>query len=109
MPNRIRKLTICITRNFGSTPKCVKVSFKPSRGPGAAALWAAGSVTASRRVSMAGKGLAARGGGGGAPPVQTGGLLREEEREDAETFGERHTDDGLNEDLAGSAGIAADG
>ena len=58
---------------------------------------------------MAGKGLAARGGGGGAPPVQTGGLLREEEREDAETFGERHTDDGLDEDLAGRAGVAADG
>ena len=26
-----------------------------------------------------------------------------------QTFGERHTDDGLDEDLAGSAGIAADG
>ena len=35
--------------------------------------------------------------------------MREEERENAETFGERHPDDGLDEDLAGSAGIAADG
>ena len=35
--------------------------------------------------------------------------LAEEQRQDAETFGERHTDDGLNEDLAGSGGIATDG
>src|SRR3954468_21550929 len=35
--------------------------------------------------------------------------LREEERENAETFGERHTDDGLDEDLAGGGGIATDG
>jgi hypothetical protein len=34
------------------------VSFRPSRGPAAAV--AAGSATASRRFSMAGKGLAAR-------------------------------------------------
>ena len=32
----------------------------------------------------------------------------EEERENAKTFGERHTDDGLDKDLTGCAGIAAD-
>jgi hypothetical protein len=36
-------------------------------------------------------------------------LLGEEQREHAETFGERHTENGLNEDFARSAGIAADG
>jgi hypothetical protein len=36
-------------------------------------------------------------------------LLGEEQREDTETFGERHTDDGLDEDLAGSGWIATDG
>jgi hypothetical protein len=36
-------------------------------------------------------------------------LLGEEQRENAETFGERHTDDGLNEDFARGAGIATDG
>ena len=36
-------------------------------------------------------------------------LLGEEQRENAETFGERHADDGLDEDFAGRAGIAADG
>ena len=36
-------------------------------------------------------------------------LLGKEQRENAETFGERHTDDGLNEDFARGAGIAADG
>ena len=35
--------------------------------------------------------------------------MREEQRENTETFGERHTDDGLNEDFAGCAGIATDG
>ena len=36
-------------------------------------------------------------------------LLGKEQRENAETFGERHTDDGLNEDFARGAGIATDG
>lgn len=44
-----------------------------------------------------------------APPVINDGLLSEEQRENTETFGEGHTDDGLNEDLAGSARIATDG
>ena len=35
-------------------------------------------------------------------------LLSEEQGENAETFSERHTDDGLNEDFAGSGGITAD-
>ena len=33
---------------------------------------------------------------------------REEERENAETFGERHSDDGLNENFAGSGRITTD-
>jgi hypothetical protein len=53
---------------------------------------------------MTGKGLAAR--RGRARPVDNlATYLGEEQREDAETFGERHTDDGLHEDLAGSAGL----
>src|SRR5688572_10161914 len=36
------------------------------------------------------------------------GLLAEEQRVEGDGFGERHADDGLNEDLAGSAGIASD-
>ena len=36
-------------------------------------------------------------------------LLGEKQRENAETFSEGHTDDGLDEDLGGGAGIAADG
>jgi len=35
--------------------------------------------------------------------------VSEEQRENTETFGERHTDDGLNEDLTGRAGIATNG
>jgi hypothetical protein len=35
--------------------------------------------------------------------------LRQEQRENAEAFGERHSDNGLNEYFAGCAGIAADG
>ena len=35
-------------------------------------------------------------------------LLGEEQREHAETFGEGHTENGLNEDLAGRAGITTD-
>ena len=42
-------------------------------------------------------------------PVTLNGLLSEEQREQAETFSERHTEDRLNEDLARSAGVAADG
>ena len=57
---------------------------------------------------MAGKGDGGAGGEAGTPPVRNN-CLGEEERENAETFGERHTDDGLDKDLAGSAGIAADG
>jgi hypothetical protein len=35
-------------------------------------------------------------------------LSSEEQREDTQTFGESHTDDGLNEDLTRCAGIATD-
>lgn len=35
-------------------------------------------------------------------------LLTEEQREDTETFGQRHTDDGLDENFARGSGIAAD-
>ena len=38
-----------------------------------------------------------------------GALLKEEQGENAETFGERHREDGLHEDLAGGSGVAADG
>jgi hypothetical protein len=38
-----------------------------------------------------------------------GFLLGEEQRENTETFGERHTDDGLNEDFARGTGVATDG
>jgi hypothetical protein len=34
--------------------------------------------------------------------------LLDEEGEEAETFSQRHTEDGLNEDLAGGGGITAD-
>src|SRR4051812_47589782 len=99
----------CITMYFGSTPKCVKVCFRPSIGPASVA-WAAGSVTASRRfISMGGKGKGGAGFAAGAPPVgnQESVLgFREEQRENAEAFRERHADDGLDEDLAGRAGIA---
>ena len=37
------------------------------------------------------------------------GRLGDEQREQTEAFGERHGQDGLDEDLAGSAGVAADG
>jgi hypothetical protein len=36
-------------------------------------------------------------------------LLDEEQGENAETFGERHREDGLHEDPAGGSGVAADG
>lgn len=48
------------------------------------------------------------GGVPGTPPKTRNRLLREEERENAETFGKRHSDDGLDEDLAGGGRIAAD-
>lgn len=44
----------------------------------------------------------------GALPVMSSDLFRrEEECENAETFGERHSDDGLNEHFARGSGIAA--
>ena len=53
--------------------------------------------------------MAASGAGSTPPGRRLRVGLREEEREDAETFGERHADDGLDENLAGSAGVATDG
>jgi hypothetical protein len=61
---------------------------------------------------MGGKGKGGAGFAAGAPPVgnQESVLgFREEQRENAEAFRERHADDGLDEDLAGRAGIATDG
>jgi len=57
---------------------------------------------------MAGKGLAAQAQGRTPPVWELRVGLGEEQRENAETFGERHPDDGLHEDLAGRAGIATD-
>ena len=55
-----------------------------------------------------GKGTGGQSGEPRAASEEVDNLLGEEQRENAETFGERHTDDGLHEDLAGRAGIAAD-
>jgi len=49
------------------------------------------------------------GGGPAAWQVTTRLFLAEEQRVERDRFGQRHTEDGLNEDLAGRAGIAADG
>lgn len=46
---------------------------------------------------------------GGALPWEQQTLLGENQGENSQTFGQRHADDGLNEDLGGSAGVAADG
>ena len=60
---------------------------------------------------MGGKGLAALTRGPRRRLVNQELRLRfgEKQRENAEAFRERHADDGLDEDLAGSAGVTTDG